>query len=395
LAAVLGLLSALLGPATPTRADGVALTWPDHPAPASTAASVPCADLLVIGSRGSLEQGPYGSTVQAWRESIAAATADAAGETGGQPERQGTVRELYVDYPALAPDTMLSAGLGPLLFGVDLPATPYLASVADGVANLTTALDDSATRCPSERWVLLGYSQGSQVINEALASRGEARSRQLLSAVLLGNPGHYQGQSVTEPDAGAGAPGTASGLTAAMYYIRQGAAAGRAAGGEDRATADGVRAVLEISQGKADTGVLAAAAAANRLAISPGLEKRVLSLCNAGDMVCDAGPAIYRVVINGGSTDDEISRTAALHAAYQPTDFPVVAEQLATAVRAVVPLATASPSNSPSPLPGGAGSLALIVGGIVVLLAAVGGVAFVVVRLRRPTPNSDDSDGQS
>lgn len=371
-------------PVLPARAGTATLSWPDHPAPASTAASLPCADVLVVGSRGSLEEGPYGTTVRAWRDAIASATASDAGAPD-TPARSGRVRELYVDYPALAPDSMLQAGIGPLLFGVEMPATPYLSSVEDGVTALTTALDDSARRCPAERWVLVGYSQGAQVVNEALAVRGELRSRQLLLALLFGNPGHYQGQSVTEPTAGAAS--TASGLTAAMYYIRQAAAAGRAAGGEDRATADGVRAVLEVSQGKAGAGVLAAAQAANRLAIPPGLQRRVLSLCNAEDMVCDAGPAIQRVVVNGGSTDAEIARAAGFHAAYRPTDAPSVLDRVVAEVRAVVPVRP--PPSTPVPVPGGRSpGAAIIVGTVVVTLSLAAATAIALVQLgrrRRPS----------
>src|SRR5690606_26556155 len=115
-----------------------------------------------------------------------------------------------------------------------------------------------------ERWVLAGYSQGAQVITQLLSERGEQANGQLLVALLLGNPAHYPGQFIT----GFGdADRNAGGLTAALHYIRHESAAGRRAGGQDQATADGVRAILELSQGKAKPEAVLSAAQGAHLAI--------------------------------------------------------------------------------------------------------------------------------
>ncbi|MFW6598028.1 cutinase family protein [Propionibacteriaceae bacterium Y2011] len=369
LGAVLLLMATLL-PAAPAHAAG-GLTWAPAPAPSGQADEMACADFLFIGARGSLEEPPYGGMVNSWREAFADRTANVP-RAG-----QGTVRELYVDYPAVGPDTLLESDLGELLFGAELPAAVFFDSVNTGVESTTAALQDSQRRCPDEKWILVGYSQGAQVLNEVLADLGPAD--QLLTAVLLGNPGHHVGQTVTEV-AGTAGP-EATGLTASMYYIRHEALQGREAGGQSQATADGVRAVLELGQGRAEPAEIGTAADANRLTVPHDLQSRVQSLCNDGDMVCDAGPALYRVIVNQGATQEEIDRAGAPHHAYTPDLVTPAVDRAVSDIRDAIP----GPSPVPPPVPKEPvlGPLTIVIGGVGASMLVALAVALVQLYRRR------------
>ena len=345
------------------------MQWSGPPVAASSADTQPCADVMFLAARGSLEDGPYGSMVTSWRDALATATQQMPGRG------IGTVREVYVDYPAIGPDTMLDAGLEGLFFSEELPALPYRESVTTGVEAARHALTDSAERCPEERWVLVGYSQGAQVMTEVLAERTEQDSGQLLLALLLGNPAHYQGQSLTEPSGDA--DDLAGGLTAALYYIRHEAAAGRQAGGQPQATADGVRAILELSQGKANSEAMAEAARGAGFELPAALRSQVLSLCNAGDVVCDSGGLLRKVVIEGAGIDGLVDDSWDAHHAYGPKDAAVVVDRISAELRALVPPTPAEPGIRTGPLD----PRLILAGGVAIVLLT--GLAVSLVMLWR------------
>jgi len=362
-------------PVLPARAADGGLRWSAEPTAATAAPRDECADVMFLAARGSLEEGPYGTMIEQWRDELAAATASVPGRG------VGTVREVYVDYPAVGPDTMLDAGLDQLFFAPQLPTVAYLDSVATGVEHAEQALADSAHRCPEERWVLVGFSQGAQVITEVLAHRGAEQSGQLLLAMLMGNPTHYPGQAVTE---GAGnASEQATGLAAALHYIRHAAAAGREEGGEGHAKAAGVRAVLELGQGRTDGEAMARAARDSGFAVPPALASRVMSLCNEGDPVCDSGPLIRSAIIDGNDTQAMVDENWDVHHRYLPDQESQVLARVSAELRALVP----SPEVT-VPAPGPPLTAGGVLAGVAIASLLTGlGVALYQLSRRRTRTN--------
>ena len=103
--------------------------------PAPTAAPTsPCAQVHIIAARASTEQpgaGIIGSLV-----------------TLVQDNSKQTVSTDSVDYPATLNN--------------------YASSSAQGTSALKTQLTNQANRCPSQKIVLMGYSQGAHVVGDTL-----------------------------------------------------------------------------------------------------------------------------------------------------------------------------------------------------------------------------------
>jgi hypothetical protein len=114
-------------------------------------------------------------------------------------------------------------------YHVNYPASwDFLGSVPQGVTDMVRHLNDQAARCPDQKFVLLGYSQGAMVGGDALASpvdrtmgpsqvlSGDAASS-IAAAVWFGDPRFRSGESYNAGNATAGANG--------VYPRRQGALA--------------------------------------------------------------------------------------------------------------------------------------------------------------------------
>lgn len=371
--------SAVPAPAVAEPVGG--LTWTSAPVASGESATQGCADLLFVGARGSGEEPPYGNTVSTVRDQLAQGTA-------AQPEQPtGTVREVYLDYPATAPQVLLTVGLDKLLFAETLPANAYSDSVSTGIEQLTAVLNDSRERCPGERWVLAGFSQGAQIVNEvvsALASpvptagpsaapgatpgggSGVVADR-LAGAVLVGNPAHYAGQRLTRVgDAGE----TATGLMPSLYYLRDAATTARQRGQFGPvATA---LAAKQLGEGQADSQHLSTIATRYNYAV-PGETSRLFTVCAAGDLVCDSGAGLWRLLTNAVSVEDELSRTRPIHGGYDAEQLAPATGPIAEHLRETLP--EAPPAPAPPVLPW------LVGGGAAVLLAAV--VAGLLIRRAR------------
>jgi Cutinase len=112
-------------------------------------------------------------------------------------------------------------------YHVNYPASwNFVSSVPQGVTDLVRHLNDQASRCPDQKFVLLGYSQGAMVIGDALASpidrtmgpsqtlSGDASSS-IAAVVWFGDPRFRSGESYNAGNATGGANG--------VYPRRQGA----------------------------------------------------------------------------------------------------------------------------------------------------------------------------
>jgi pimeloyl-ACP methyl ester carboxylesterase len=145
----------------PTVALVLALLSPFH-----TVTAEGCPDIHVVGARGSGQQG-YGEQVGGIVKGI---VADA--------ERDGLdVDDVVLDYPAIS----LAESFGFALFTGE-----YDRSVETGVDALTAELDALRATCPTTRVILIGYSQGAQVIKQTMLARPPVD--RIESVILLGDP---------------------------------------------------------------------------------------------------------------------------------------------------------------------------------------------------------------
>jgi len=142
--------------------------------------------VLAIGLRGSGE-GPQGAAAsdpasfvingtQNWGRELQSVW---TGLSGGltQSAASTTVGAVNLVYPAASVDNLMSA------------SAQYMASIATGINELRTFLLAQETLCPSQRIVLVGYSQGAMVIHNVLVSlastNAAAIAPQHIAAVLL------------------------------------------------------------------------------------------------------------------------------------------------------------------------------------------------------------------
>jgi cutinase len=134
--------------------------------PAQIAGISGCEDAHIIGVRGS-GQTNYGEQVG----TVVTETATSIRQTGR------TVADHALDYPAIS----ISDSFGLVLLNGD-----YDRSVKAGVDSLLSELDAIRDECPFTQIILIGYSQGSQVIKTAMEDRSPID--RIASVVLLADP---------------------------------------------------------------------------------------------------------------------------------------------------------------------------------------------------------------
>ncbi|GIG87930.1 cutinase family protein [Plantactinospora endophytica] len=157
---------------------GLAVASPTYAAQAPTNT---CPQVEIIGARGSLQPPGLGINLTPLAQQI----------TQQSPQ---TVRTTALNYPAT-------------LFN-------YAGSVRQGVTELQRVMAATAAKCADTRFVLTGYSQGANVIGDALVGGGLGGSSALtadlaarISSVLLfGDPTFTAGESFNVTD------GRASGI---------------------------------------------------------------------------------------------------------------------------------------------------------------------------------------
>ncbi|KAK7191662.1 hypothetical protein DPSP01_008111 [Paraphaeosphaeria sporulosa] len=94
---------------------------------------------------------------------------------------------------------------GSVSVGLSYPATldNYESSENTGVVNLKQAITSYTTSCPNSKIVLLGYSQGGQVVGDALggasfsseAPLASTYTKNIVAAVSFASPAHVAGKS--------------------------------------------------------------------------------------------------------------------------------------------------------------------------------------------------------
>lgn len=337
--------------AAPTPGSG----WSATPV-SSSALHGECAEVLFVGVRGSGESPPYGSTITALRDAIAAGAGGAS------------VRQVYLDYPAGAIDAVDRRSLEDAIFDPTAAQNAYFASVGAGVTALSNLIASQAQACPSQRLLLAGFSQGAEVVVRTLALHPQGPH--LLAAVVLGDPLHYPGQNTLELDGTAG--NRAFGLVTALNYLR-----GVADPLHNPTRADQVHAVVQAAvdmyQGTIDTARLTEMMAADKLSISGMDAPHVYSVCDEGDLVCDAAQPLARVLTTSSTITAERDRARPIHLGYRGAAVANTVSAVDAALGALPPATTTTaPPPPPAPveewLPVGVAGLAL---GVVLLVVAL------------------------
>ncbi|MFE6823553.1 cutinase family protein [Streptomyces sp. NPDC057690] len=145
---------------------------------APTASAATCSDIDVVAARGTFEPGTLGLIV-------------------GDPVLSALQRKLT--------GKTLSS------YAVNYPADLSLTSAAQGNADLVNHVKAQATACPNQRYILVGYSQGANVVDNSIgiSSAGAvvgspivailpaAVEPKVAAVLLFGNPIRALGKSVT------------------------------------------------------------------------------------------------------------------------------------------------------------------------------------------------------
>ncbi|MER8007090.1 MULTISPECIES: cutinase family protein [unclassified Streptomyces] len=147
-------------------------------APAATAAT--CSDIDVVAARGTFEPGTLGAIV-------------------GDPVYSALQQKL--------------TGRSLSGYKVNYPADLSLTSAAQGNADLVNHVNSQAAACPNQRFILVGYSQGANVVDNSIgissdgavvgspivATLPAAVAPRVAAVLLFGNPIRALGKSVTGP----------------------------------------------------------------------------------------------------------------------------------------------------------------------------------------------------
>ncbi|MGW2238971.1 cutinase family protein, partial [Streptomyces sp. NPDC001759] len=147
-------------------------------APTATAAT--CSDIDVVAARGTFEPGTLGAIV-------------------GDPVYSALQQKL--------------TGRNLSSYKVNYPADLSLTSAAQGNADLVNHVSGQAAACPNQRFILVGYSQGANVVDNSIgissdgavvgspivATLPAAVAPRVAAVLLFGNPIRALGKSVTDP----------------------------------------------------------------------------------------------------------------------------------------------------------------------------------------------------
>lgn len=323
------MVAALAAGASPAHAADP-LSWPVGPTASSQAGRQACASILFVGVRGSGEPVPYGDTVTRLRNNIADATRDVA----------GTAREVWIDYPAANPHQLSDVPPDALLLGDTLPRSGYFDSVRLGADRLRAVVADSVARCPDELIVVAGFSQGAEVVTLGLT---DAEPSHFAGVVTVGNPanspalvGRRVGRVGDNP----------YGLAASLFYLRAAIAADKGRG-EDNPLGSALSAALDLRARESRPSIAEAAVDAEGTRIRAGFADRWHHVCLGGDMTCDVGPALSRMLAGQASLTAAIDETRPIHLSYNETVLRPATDEVAAQIRA----RAVEPPHPVEPLP--------------------------------------------
>jgi hypothetical protein len=152
----------------------------EEPYPRHWTAATACPDVFVVGARGSGEErGPGGADAHRGFGSRAVAVLETLSEVLGA--RGLRVAPLSVDYPAIGVDEV-ARGL------LDMRASGFGSSVDAGVAALQALVRSARQTCPDATHVLVGYSQGAEVVRRAVATGAIDEGSDIAAVILIADP---------------------------------------------------------------------------------------------------------------------------------------------------------------------------------------------------------------
>ena len=169
--------------------------------PADPPSNTSCDNIMFIGARGSGED-PQGDPP------IYNGDGDGMG-TRAFAVYQGFQQQLHEAHPELSikPYGLRYRALGVAYNPINFGTEGYFDSIYEGVDSLTSLMQSEHVRCPSERFVLSGYSQGALVIHLALRQLANSDSSLLgsnvtSSVVLIADPAKtsYGSETIWEGD---------------------------------------------------------------------------------------------------------------------------------------------------------------------------------------------------
>jgi pimeloyl-ACP methyl ester carboxylesterase len=76
------------------------------------------------------------------------------------------------------------------MHNVAYPAGMAANSKTEGVAKTLSHVQAQAAACPNQKFVLVGYSQGADVMHNAAAKLPEALHPRVIAVVMFGDPGN-------------------------------------------------------------------------------------------------------------------------------------------------------------------------------------------------------------
>ncbi len=178
-----------IGTGTPIRGEGVYVTpWvgyvaPPRPAPVSFTPATfnNCTKFVVISARGSGEA-PQGDPPSY------SSNEDGMGARGynafyGLRQRMEAFGYSASDFKLLG---LRYRALGVLFNPFNFGTEAYFESIYEGVESLTDELFEQASKCPSQRAILAGYSQGALVVHLALRELAQSDPSMLSSSRIAG-----------------------------------------------------------------------------------------------------------------------------------------------------------------------------------------------------------------
>jgi hypothetical protein len=178
------------GTGTPIQGEGVMVApwvgWKAPPRPAAPPAPAPqtepCDNVLFVGVRGSSEspQGsePYSSTETANMGSRVPGAFFAYREEFEKLHPGETIRAFGLRYPALPVPFSWAAVFGDAF-------NEYEESYWDGASDIAEGVREESERCPSEKIVLAGYSQGALSIHLAVTELMSSEELSHVGGVIL------------------------------------------------------------------------------------------------------------------------------------------------------------------------------------------------------------------
>jgi hypothetical protein len=75
-------------------------------------------------------------------------------------------------------------------YAVDYPASFEPISKTKGVDDTVKHLAEASVKCPNQKYVLVGYSQGADVMHNAIVKLPESLHSRIIALIMFGDPGN-------------------------------------------------------------------------------------------------------------------------------------------------------------------------------------------------------------